>query len=81
MAKLQELNATIQMEECLKYSLCAVELSIAHGELAIQIWQDIPKKYKYIYVACDTYFSVSIKSFERKERGESNKFLIKKWES
>ena len=45
-------------------------------ELAIQIWQDIPEKYKYIYVACDTYFSVSIKSFERKERGESNKFLI-----
>ena len=129
LAKSQELSATIQMEECLKYPLCAVELSIAHGdgrkrktnksallpyipppettsssnieaekvyildlaaivrstvkvpdtfeELAIQIWKEISEKYKYIYVACDTYFPVSIKSFERKERGESNKFLIR----
>ena len=30
--KSQELNATIQIEECLKYPLCAVELSIAHGD-------------------------------------------------
>ena len=32
LAKSQELSATIQMEECLKYPLCAVELSIAHGD-------------------------------------------------
>ena len=28
----QEINATIQIEECLKYPLCPVELSIAHGD-------------------------------------------------
>ena len=30
-----------------------------------------------VYVACDTYYLISIKSFERKERGESNRFLIR----
>ena len=32
LAKSQEINATVQMEECLKYPLCPVELSIAHGD-------------------------------------------------
>ena len=45
-------------------------------ELAIQIWNDIPEKYMLVYVACDTYHLVSTKSFERKKRGESNRFLI-----
>ena len=130
LAKSQELNETIQMEECLIYSLSAVELSSTHGDskkrktnkstlityipppletampsnpefekvyildlaavirstvkvpdtfeqLALQLLKAIPEYWKYVYVACDTYQDVSIKSFERKERGESNKFLIR----
>ena len=46
-------------------------------QLALNLLQAIPAHYRYVYVACDTYRDVSIKSPERKLRGESNKFLIR----
>ena len=34
-------------------------------ELALKIYKDIPQEYDVIYIACDTYSNVSIKSLER----------------
>ena len=45
--------------------------------LSLKVLNDIPKCYKLIYVACDTYCDDSIKSLERKKRGSSPKFLIR----
>ena len=129
LAKSQELNQPIDMDEALKYPLSEVPLSIAHAdgsrrktnksllydvafnssqitttisegksvyildlaaqirsivsipetfeELALKIYKDIPQEYDVIYIACDTYRNVSIKSPERQLRGDSNKFLIR----
>ena len=43
-------------------------------ELCREILDGIPSTYSIIYIACDK--SISIKSSERKRRGESNKFII-----
>ena len=39
--------------------------------------QDIPKQYDVIYIACDTYWSHSIKNAERSLRGDEDKFVIR----
>ena len=46
-------------------------------ELALRIFKEISQRYDIVYVACDTYKSSSIKSPERRLRGESNAFLIR----
>ena len=46
-------------------------------DLGIKILNDIPSEYETIYIGCDTYRSASIKSPERKIRGESQKLLLR----
>ena len=46
-------------------------------DLAIKLLQQVPQIYDTIYIAYDTYKDKSIKSEERKGRGESDKLLMK----
>ena len=131
LAKSQEYESGIDIDEALKYPLSPVPLAIAHADgekrktnksdlykhavnpslssaaranvdgsriyildlaallrstvkipntfedLAMQILNGIPMLFSTIYVACDTYRSVSIKSSERKSRGDGEKLLIR----
>ena len=45
--------------------------------LAVKIIEDIPSCYNLIYITCDTYRDISLKSLERKSRGSSPNFLIR----
>ena len=57
---------------------CIPKVPNIFEDLAMKILQDIPHSYQLIYIAYDTYGkSTSIKSSERKQRGESSKFMIK----
>ena len=130
LAKSQEFESGVDIDEALKYPLSPVPLSIAHADgqkrkinkselykqglnpglssdpipssvgsriyildlaavlrstvkipntfddLAIQILKSVPKFVEIIYVACDTYRNVSIKSSERKIRGDSERLLF-----
>ena len=53
-----------------------VKVPATFEELAMNIYNDIPRCYENAYVACDTYRAISIKSPGRPLRGESNKFII-----
>ena len=46
-------------------------------DLAMKIYHSVPTTYTTIYVACDTYHTRSIKSPERRLRGEAEKLIIR----
>ena len=54
-----------------------VNIPMAFEDLAVQILNSIPILFSTVYVACDTYRNVSIKSSERKIRGDSEKLIIR----
>ena len=54
-----------------------VKVPNTFAELVLKILEDIPKHYNLIYVACDTYRDISIKSSERTHRGTSQKIIIR----
>ena len=54
-----------------------IKVPTTFGEFVMKTYNDIPNLYQVVYIACDTCRDVSIKSPERRLRGESNKLTIK----
>ena len=46
-------------------------------ELATRILVMVPRQYKYIYIACDTYEENSIEGRERAARGTSERYFLR----
>ena len=46
-------------------------------QILMQILRQVPQTYDIVYIACNTYRDESIKSEERKGRGESDRLLMK----
>ena len=70
-------NPTCHILDLIATIRCVVKVPDTFRALAEKLFQELPRNCKIVYVACDTYAAWSIKSAERKLRGQGEEFVIR----